>query len=1562
MRGSRVVSPETAIIEHMCECMQMFTEPTRAWFMQAFASPTDVQREAWPAISAGKNVLAVAPTGAGKTLAAFLWAIDSLMAASPRDAPRKPGVTVLYVSPLKALGTDVARNLQRPLAGIDEQRSRQGVASAGIRVAIRSGDTNARDRRKIVSHPPDILVTTPESLYLMLTSKARHVLRSVRTVIIDEIHAIAGTKRGAHLALSLQRLDLLTAAPAQRIGLSATVRPVEQAARFLSGSAPVSIIDPSASPAMDVRVIEPVHDMRDRGSANSPGAPRSNPSTSIWPALERQILDEVLRHHTTLVFVNSRGLAERLTARLNDLYGQLRGEHDERLRASEGVGGGRPPEDGYGSSRALHYDAVVGSSSTLVQPHDPEETIAMAHHGSVSKERRARIEDDLKRGRLRCVVATSSLELGIDMGSIDLVIQIAPPLSVASGLQRVGRADHRVAGVSHAVFHPLTREHIIGMASVVECMKTGLIEPLTVLRNPLDVLAQQTVAAAAMDDLVPDEWFDAVRGAAPFADLDRSMFDSVLGMLTGAYNGEEFSQFRPSLSWDREKNIVSALPGAQRLAVTSGGTIADRGQFTVVLPESDAGAGPRRVGELDEEMVYESRVGDVITLGTSTWQIERITRDRVVVTPAPGRLARLPFWHGEGGGRDVGFGIARGRFLEAMSKGLIAPPGDQDAQGAHPESNREADDPPAGDSTAAQQVNAGFDAATRRRLADDGLDDNSIDNLAGLLESQKLETGLIPTHRRLVIERCADEEGNWRIILHSPYGRRVHEPWAMAVSHRLKQRYGYDGQAYAADDGIVIRLEQGDDLPDVAGLFTFEPEEIRSIARSDVDSTVLFAARFRECAARALFLPRTDPRRRTPLWKQRLRASQLLSAAKTQRNFPLMLETARECLQDVYDLSALCRLMAHIHAGTIELVTVGTDAPSEFAQNLLFGFVGSVMYQYDVPAAERNVSLLSMDPDVLQRLLTGSSVSTVMDDEVIKEVEARLGAIRFWNELSADDGVGRLVRYAKTHGPFVADDAIRHCGLDAARTVHELDRLVSRGVLLSGTFTEHAAHLQYLHKDVFAAIRSRSLVKARRDIRPVPMRVYQMFLCDRQMVAPAGDEPVAGPRALMRLIEQLQGVTLPLAVWEESVFPARMRDYAPAMLDELVSTGEVTWVGSGREGSAGSGKGDAGSPTIGLYPSDSPLLGRLPHTDHASEGDGGEDGGMVPACIMDVLSSSGAFRWSRLRDLVRERCLDTQPHDAGRTPDDDGPAREGEKGAGWSDDCFSAALWSLVRQGRVTNSSLQPIRARESGPRRSAGPSRPSRRAGLLRGRLNAFPETAGLWSAVEAPGASVEEMAVAQVEVLLDRYGVISSAIADKDGLPGGFSGIYPVLKRMEDTGRLVRGMFVEGYGAAQFAGRHLVDALREFASHGESDSAAIALDVLDPANLAGGVSPWPDVAVDTPSARRDDRDIPKSAGSGSPSIRPTRRAGCLVVLYHGEPVVYAAPRSHHLLVFAHTDDDSVTSAFARMAGSLRGRGRASVLVSDVNGRGLAEATGYARMLRDAGFVDVPHGMKLYR
>lgn len=1039
--------------------LALFSEPVRQWFTGAFDAPTAVQAEAWAAIAQGENALVIAPTGSGKTLAAFLWAIDALMAEKTwvAEAGEKwaCGVRVLYVSPLKALGADVDRNLQGPLSAISElaavEGARRGAKAPEIRTAMRTGDTPADERRKIVRNPPDILITTPESLYLMLTSAARETLRTVETVVVDEVHALAGDKRGAHLSLSLERLDDLLEAPAQRIGLSATVRPREEVARFLGGARPVTVVAAEAPPSLDLSVRVPVRDMTavpafggfagvGDGSRQRGGGPRRAPveeawksdralravmaegaspaphpdsrlgSSSIWPHIEAAILDEVLAHKTTIVFVNSRGLCEKLTARLNELYAKRLGldaPHSEvaGFWAATGSGGtdvrGVPTgADAMRGAPGASFRSDIGSTTALVT--EPAVVIAKAHHGSVSKEKRLQVERELKAGELPCVVATSSLELGIDMGSIDLVLQVAAPPSVASGLQRVGRANHQVGGRSEGVIFPRTRVEVIDAAVMAEGMEAGAIESTHLVRNALDVLAQQTVAAVAMapDGLAADDWLACVRRSACYADLGRRSFEGVLDMLAGRYGSGEVAEFAPRILWDRETGLLTPRPGSQRLAVTAAGTIPDRGMFSVVLPEGDARQGRRRVGELDEEMVMESRVGDIIALGTSTWRIKEIGADRVIVEAAPGRAARLPFWHGEAIGRPYETGRARGALVRALDGGISRADDQDDTEGA-------------------------MAPALRERLMTDGLDEDARRNLAALIEAQRACTGVVPTDRRLVVELCPDETGDARMILHSPFGRRVHEPWALAVAHRVTTTLGFDPQATASDDGIVLRVPSAEDTLPGFDLFCFDPDELEAIVRERVGFTALFAARFRECAARALLMSPTAPGKRAPLWQQRLKGGQLLEAARREEDFPIILEALRECLQDVFDLPALREVMAGLASGAIKMSEARTASPSPFAAPLVFGYLGEHLYEGDLPHAERQASLLSVDPALLGELLGMGAVEDMLDAEVVERTVAELQRMADGWKVRGAEGVADLLREL---GPLTVEEIVARTG------------------------------------------------------------------------------------------------------------------------------------------------------------------------------------------------------------------------------------------------------------------------------------------------------------------------------------------------------------------------------------------------------------------------------------------------------------------------------------------------------------------------------------------------------
>ena len=1043
----------------MTDALSHFSAPVRDWFRATFSAPTAAQEGAWESIRNGNNTLIIAPTGSGKTLAAFLWALDALH--REHEAGTAGGTRILYISPLKALGADVERNLRAPLTGIT-RLSGNNTGEPNISVGVRSGDTPARERRQLISNPPDILITTPESLYLMLTSAARNTLAGVTTVIVDEIHNLAATKRGAHLAVSLERLDALLEKPAQRIGLSATVENPEAVARFLGGIQPVTIMSRPVAKEWDLRLSVPVPDMAALGGANdyrqglyapseyapsevpgggtahsaSAGSPQGaaqpisstvdipasapytledaigvfpgqetaqanparqgdntapkntltipeeallegalhekalrdtpdseRPETSIWPRVQERIVDHIENNRSTIVFVNSRGLAEKLTAALNDI-------HLRRILAKQGIS----PED---------YAAGI-SDIAEVPP------LARAHHGSVSKEQRTLIEEALKGGTLRCVVATSSLELGIDMGHVDLVVQVAAPPSVASALQRVGRAGHRVGEISRGFFYPKHRGDLLGATVTLAGMRRGTLEPLAIPTNPLDVLAQQTVAACALGPISVDSWYEALRRSAPYAELPRALFDSVLEMLAGRYPSDEFAELRPRIIWDRTpteqapSGSIEGRPGALRLAVTSGGTIPDRGLFPVYLVSGDEERGPKRVGELDEEMVYESRAGEVITLGASSWRIEEITHDAVRVSPAPGQPARLPFWHGDRMGRPYALGVQTGAFTRALSS-----------------------------------LDATDSAAARQQLEQLGLDTWAVDNLLAYLREQRESTGAVPSDTRMIVERHRDELGDWRVVLHSPLGYGVHAPWALAVRARIEERYGVDASVMASDDGLILRLPAMEDVPPGADLFLFDPDELEAIVTERVGDSALFASRFRENAARALLLPRRDPGKRTPLWQQRQRAAQLLDVARKYPDFPVLLETARECLQDVYDVPALVQVHRSLQSRAVSMLEVETNDPSPFARTLLFEYVAEHLYDGDAPAAERRAAALSLDPALLAELLGSSGLRDLLDPAVLVQTQQRLQRTGERYRACGVEGVADLLRQL---GPLSAQE------------------------------------------------------------------------------------------------------------------------------------------------------------------------------------------------------------------------------------------------------------------------------------------------------------------------------------------------------------------------------------------------------------------------------------------------------------------------------------------------------------------------------------------------------------
>ncbi|MBB2995288.1 ATP-dependent helicase [Paeniglutamicibacter cryotolerans] len=1591
--------------------MDRFTPATREWFAGAFSAPTPAQLGAWDTVSSGAHALVVAPTGSGKTLSAFLWALDSFIRRAqgqpelplelPPPGKKQParGTRVLYISPLKALGVDVERNLRSPLVGITQTARRLGLPTPVIAVGVRSGDTPANERRRLLVNPPDILITTPESLFLMLTSKARETLAEVDTVIIDEVHAVAGTKRGAHLALSLERLDALLLRPAQRIGLSATVEPHAEVARFLGGAAPVSIVAPPGTKTWDLSITVPVQDMTDLPSAAAAHdlGPASGlqPKASIWPHVEEKIVDLIEVNQSTIVFANSRRLAERLTGRLNEI-------HAERT-------GAEPPDGSAPGGRGSTAAGIVEGHPTRTTPATPavimaqagssagaEPLLARAHHGSVSKEQRAGIEDDLKTGRLRCVVATSSLELGIDMGLVDLVIQVESPSSVASGLQRVGRAGHQVGEVSTGVFFPKHRGDLLNTTVTVERMRAGKIESLRIPANPLDILAQQTVAACALGPVEVEEWFDMVRASAPFAVLPRSAFEATLDLLAGKYPSDEFAELRPRIVWDREAGTITGRPGAQRLAVTSGGTIPDRGLFGVFLiGTEDSARGGRRVGELDEEMVYESRVGDVFALGATSWKIEDITHDKVLVSPAFGQPGKLPFWKGDTLGRPYELGRAVGAFRREVA--ALSPP------------------------------------ATAARLAGIGLDPWAAQNVRSYLDAQAEATGTVPNDKTLVLERFVDELGDWRVVLHSPYGLPVHAPWALAVGARLHQRYGLDGSAMAADDGIVLRVPAMDDEPPGAELFDFSADELEDIVTREVGGSALFAARFRECAARALLLPRQNPAKRTPLWQQRQRSAQLLDVAKKYPDFPIILETVRECLADVYDLPALRELADALASRTLRLVETTTRSPSPFAQSLLFGYVAQFLYEGDSPLAERRAAALSLDPALLGELLGRAELRELLDAGVIHDVEAELqrlvparrlagleGAadlLRLLGPLSAAQSAARLrpepaagesagalhsteaealahllalvrsrralelklagetvfaaiedaarlrdalgvplpmgvplafiepvadplgdlvSRHARTHGPFTAAEVAAALGLGIAVVAPALRALVDQGRVAEGEFRPlepgSTGGLEYCDAHVLRRIRARSLAALRAEVEPVDAPTYGRFLPPWQYVG----EDLRGVDGVATVIDQLSGVPIPASAWESLVLPARVPDYGPAMLDELLATGEVLFSG------AGSLAGNDGWLALHLADSAPLTLARDPDF-MPSE---------LHAALLGVLGNGGGFFFRQITGLLAD-APSPRPSDA----------------------LVLQGLWDLVWAGWIGNDTFAPVRGlldggktahkqRAHAPRvRAPRPGRMRQVRASLAAASGLRPEEArvgvgstapgaahgaGRWSLLPAPEADPTLRAHASAEYLLDRYGVLTRGSVMSEGIPGGFGQMYRVLSRLEEAGRTRRGYFIEKLGAAQFSVPATVDRLRTYSVDAALDDTrspsrvptAIALAATDPANPYGAALPWP---------------VP--GDEQATGHRPGRKAGALVVLLDGSLGLYLERGGKTLLLFEQSPQACDAMAKALVAVLRRARVQ-KLALEKVNGATILD-TPLAASLLSAGFYSSPSGLR---
>ena len=1507
-----------------------FSGPTAQWFARAFAAPTEAQAQAWESIHGSAHTLVVAPTGSGKTLAAFLSAIDHL-ATGPEAAEPQQRCRVVYISPLKALAADVERNLRSPLVGIEQEAWRLGTAMREIRVGTRTGDTPASARRKFATDPPDILITTPESLFLMLTSGARAGFAGVDTVIVDEIHALAGTKRGAHLALSLERLDSLLSSPAQRIGLSATVEPPEVVAEFLAGhrarpegGRPVRVVRPPAAKVLDIRIDVPsAHFTPPPAQPSAPGADLAGPASSLgrsadprempgsmWPLLTSQVVDLIEEHTSTIVFTNSRRSAERLTARINE---------EASARAAQ------------------------------------DRTIARAHHGSMSRSERETIETALKSGTLPAVVATSSLELGIDMGAVDLVVQVGAPGSVAATLQRIGRAGHQVGATSRGIILPMHAGDLLASAITATRAQEGRIEPLHPPRNPLDVLAQHVVAMAAMEDLPRADLARLARRAHPFHTLSEELLDSVLEMLSGRYPSEEFAELRPRIAWDRAADVLTGLPGASRLAVTSGGTIPDRGLYGVFLPEGTRG---KRVGELDEEMVHESRPGDLFTLGSSTWRIEEITPDRVLVSPAPGAPGRLPFWRGDAPARPVELGRAFGATLREIEA-------------------------------------AGF---TGESIRDWGLSEDAGQTLLGYLREQTRAAGMLATDRTIVVERFKDELGDWRIVVHSPFGAKVHSPWAHVVSAALKGR-GIDASVMVSDDGFVLRIPEVADpfdplsAPAPAAAFTaedlvFDPAGLTEEVIAALGGSAHFASRFREAAARSLLLPRRRPDRRQPLWQQRMRSAQLLEVASRFPEFPVMIEAARECVQDDFDVPALIELMRAIRGRQVRLVDVEIPTPSPFAKSLLFGYAAQFLYDGDTPLAERRATALTLDASLLSDVLgEAMEVADLLDPDAVASVEAEVGrftypvrdaeglfelirrigplsdepmraraapakelgedpagAVARWREellaqrrifpvriageaawavledaarlrdalgvalppgipepllAPAEDPLTDLVRrFARCHGPFRAGEVAERYGLPPGSVLPVLQALAAAGALTSGTLRPAATHTartaampgrDYCDADVLRRIRRRSVAALRAEVEPVSPRGFAEFLAQWQ-----GLGTFTGVDGLAAALDLLAGAPIAASAVESLILPARVTDYRPEYLDELMSVGEIVWAGE---------QGTSTDGWIRLLPADAAAdLAPLPQP--------------VSGLAAEVLSLMEPGAGWFARDLAEQL---------------EAPA-----------DALTEALWELVWAGQITNDTLAPLRARLGGERPGVRRSHRPRVHSTwrsLRAEHTAATRfsgaAAGRWSRLADP-AGGDRRALAAALAVVDRTGVAVRGSTPED-LPGGFAAMYQVLARVEETGAVRRGYFIEGLGATQFALTDAVDRLRSAARRVEDTPApqARVLSATDPANPYGRALPWP----------------------GEGGHRPGRKLGATVVLVGGELALYLERGARTLLTFgAEANIEAGIGALARATREgLLGR----YSLAKIDGES-ALTSPRAPALTAAGYTPHPRGLRL--
>jgi ATP-dependent Lhr-like helicase len=1543
--------------------LALFHPVAAGWFSAVFDRPTAPQRQGWPAIARGESTLILAPTGTGKTLTAFLWCLDRLMMRRKSEDVETEGCRVVYISPLKALAVDVERNLRSPLVGIANMAAQRGVPFHTPQISIRTGDTAQRERARFKRHPAEILITTPESLYLLLTSESAAALRTVETVIIDEIHALVPTKRGAHLALSMERLEVIAGRRLQRIGLSATQRPLEEVAHFLGGAEPakarkresekseiagferewttddeatqsfrqVTIINASEPKRLELKVEVPVEDMARLGQMEElpSGAASQGPKrTSIWSAIHPRLLEIILTRQSTLIFVNNRRTAERLAGALNELAAQQQ----------------------------------------IPQP------LARAHHGSLAAAQRSEIEEQLKAGAIRALVATSSLELGIDMGAIDLVIQIEAPPSVASGMQRIGRAGHQVGVASDGIIFPKYRADLIACAAVTRAMHEGLVESTRYLRNPLDVLAQQIVATVAQPpalavprkrgqpppsaEIGVEALFSLVRSAAPFAPLGRTAFEGVLDLLAGRYPSDEFAELRPRITWDRVANILTPRQGAKSLAILNGGTIPDRGLYGVFLSGAEK---PVRVGELDEEMVFESRTGDTFVLGASTWRIDEITHDRVLVSPAPGEPGKMPFWHGDRAGRPLEFG----RRIGALIRELRELP---------------------------------RNAALSRLVREHDLEPQAAENLIRFLADQEIATVTVPDDQNIVIERVRDELGDWRICVLTPFGSRVHAPWAMAVTGRIRAAGGPDVETMWADDGFVLRFPDTETAPD-ADMLLLDPAEASDLVLRQLGATALFAAKFRESAARALLLPRRRAQGRAPLWQQRKRAYDLLAVASRYPSFPMLLEAYRECVRDVFDMPAFLEILRSVEKRQIRVHVVDSRTPSPFASSLLFSYVANYIYDGDAPLAERRAQALSIDQDQLRDLLGDADLRELLDADAIAEVEEQLQALGETQRARSADGMHDLLlrlgdlsrvelsrrvasldlmqsldrllrarrllevcisqekrliavedaaryrdalgiplppgiagsllepvqapvlelvrRYARTHGPFTLDDVASRFGLGNPVVEQALRALVLDGRIVEGGFRPGGVHREWCDHEVLRQIRRKSLAKLRKEIEPVEQHMLARLETHWQGVL----QKRRGLDALLDTVENLQGTPIPASLLETSILPARLANFSSGDLDTLIAAGEVVWCGldplGERDGRIGLFLSDKISS---LLPSRAGELGREPLTEKQQ-------------AVVAELVRGGATFFAQLHDAL---------------------------GGGYPGETLDA-LWSLVWRGLATNDTFHALRAYVARPA-SARPAKRQHNLPSFRSRRTTPPSAQGRWGLLEMPDRSTPalqtEWSHALALQMLNRYGIITRETTAQENIPGGFSAVYDVLKALEESGRIRRGYFVAGLGAAQFALPAAVDLLRSLRANAQPEKPEIvSLAATDPANVYGSILRWPQVAEE-------------GADTGPRSL--TRSVGASVILRNGEMLAYLRRNNPNVQVFLPPEEPDRTNAARDLATFLAGSAQAGMrdeeaqhrgglLIATINSQPVHEHW-FGRFLLGAGFSPAPMGFHMRR